>query len=73
MKLSDLWKSPDDLFNHLDLIEKISKIRERNNKNWMSILKLAFQHAPKEAKALMRQITENDAEINKLSKRLSED
>ena len=54
-----------------DLIDDISKIREKNNELWMAILKLAFQYAPKEAKILMKQITENDAEINRLSKKLA--
>jgi hypothetical protein len=55
-----------------DLIDDISKIRVKNNENWMKILKLAFQYAPNEAKKIMQNITECDIEINKLSKQLGE-
>ena len=54
------------------IIDEIQEIRTRNNKNWMDILRLAFKYAPKEAKRIMADITECDAEINKLSKRLAE-
>jgi hypothetical protein len=54
------------------VINRISKIREDNNKCWMDILRLAFKHAPKESKQIFKFITENDAKINELSKRLCE-
>ena len=38
------------LVNHNQWINKVQKIRARNNVNWMNILKLAFKHAPKEEK-----------------------
>ena len=53
-----------------EIISKISKIRENNNKCWMGILSIAFKHAPKESKKIFQQITDNDARINKLSKEL---
>ena len=54
------------------LIDKISEIRILNNRNWMNLLKIAFRDAPKEASQIMQNITECDAEINKLSKQLGE-
>ena len=36
--------------NSNKIINKIKKIRSQNNENWMSLLKLAFKHAPKDAK-----------------------
>jgi hypothetical protein len=30
---------------YLDLIDEIERIRGKNNKNWMDILRLAFRHA----------------------------
>jgi len=56
-----------------DIINQIQEIRTRNNKNWMDILRLAFKHAPDEAKKIIANITECDAEINRLSKKLSEE
>ena len=31
----------------LKVIDKIEKIRSKNNSNWMDILRLAFRHSPK--------------------------
>ena len=52
------------------IIRDIQIVRARNNKLWMDILRLAFREAPKEAVAVMRQISKNDQEINKLSAEL---
>jgi hypothetical protein len=51
-------------------IKQIQKIREKNNFLWCEILDLAFKTSPKEAKIIFNQITQNDAEINNLSKEL---
>jgi len=56
----------------LGIIDEIQEIRTRNNKNWMDILRIAFQYAPDETKKKMADITECDAEINKLSRQLAE-
>ncbi len=55
-----------------EIITNIQEIRSKNNKNWMDLLRLAFKHAPKEASDIMSAITSCDAEINKLTKSLSE-
>ena len=55
-----------------EIISKISKIRENNNKCWMGLLSVAFKYAPEESKKIFQRITDNDAEINKLSKELCE-
>lgn len=57
--------------NHNQWINKVQKIRARNNINWMNILKLAFKHAPKEAKNLMKKINSDDKKISKLLNKLS--
>ena len=51
-------------------INKIQKIRGKNNVNWMDILRLAFKHAPKEASAIMRRINSDDKKISNLLKKL---
>ena len=57
---------------YLKIIDEIEKIRTQNNVNWMDILRLAFTHAPKEAKNLMKKIDHEDTRISDLVKKLSE-
>ena len=38
------------------IIDKIQKVRKKNNKNWMDILRVAFSHAPNETKKLIKEI-----------------
>ena len=56
--------------NSLKLINQISKIRSKNNKNWMDILKLAFNKDPKNASKFLSRITNFDQRISKLTKKL---
>ena len=55
---------------NLFLIEKIQKIRSKNNKNWMDILRLAFIHDEKNAAKIMSQIYKDDKSISALVKKL---
>ncbi len=57
--------------NHLKIINKIEKIRSKNNVNWMDILRLAFRHAPKEARQLLKRVNSEDKKISSLLKKLS--
>lgn len=57
--------------NYTKLINKVQKIRSRNNINWMNILRLAFRFAPKEAASLMKKINSDDKKISILLKKLS--
>jgi len=54
------------------IINKIQKIRTKNNKNWMNLLKLAFKYAPEESSKIMKKINISDKlisrEIRKLDK-----
>ena len=36
------------------VINNIEKIRSKNNKNWMNLLRLAFKHAPTEASKIIK-------------------
>ena len=56
---------------YLDLIAKIEKIRQKNNGNWMDILKIAFKHSPQETAKVMRNIYSDDNRISKLVKKLT--
>ncbi len=51
----------------LAIINKIQKIRQKNNKNWMNLLRLAFKKDPKNASKIMTKITSMDKQISKLT------
>lgn len=53
-----------------NVINAIEKIRSKNNKNWMDIMRLAFKFAPKQASALIKKINEHDKKISDLLKKL---
>ena len=58
--------------DYLKIIDEIEKIRTANNVNWMDVLRLAFNHAPEEAKNLVRKINKTDTEISHLLGELTE-
>ena len=53
------------------IIDKIQKVRSKNNVNWMNILRLAFKNSPKEAQKLIGEINEQDNKISSLLKDLA--
>ena len=53
-----------------DVVSLITDIRAKNNKNWMDLLRLALKARPRQARAIMKQITKNDREISKLCRKL---
>ena len=55
---------------YLNIIDKIEKIRSKNNVNWMDLLRLAFKYAPVEAKKLIKKINRDDKKISNLLKKL---
>ena len=52
------------------IIDKIEKIRSKNNSNWMDILRIAFKYSPKEASKVMSEIYAEDQKISALAKKL---
>ena len=52
------------------IFDNIEKIRSRNNKNWIDILRLAFKHSPNEARKIFKQIVKKDEKLIKLAKDL---
>jgi len=58
------------LEHYLKIIDEIEKVRTMNNINWMDVLRLAFIHAPKDAKELMKKINTADDEISAAVKKL---
>jgi|TARA_B100000963_G_C22432389_1_gene582747 hypothetical protein len=56
---------------YLKIINKIEKIRSKNNVNWMNVLKLAFRADPRNASKIMKKINYDDKKISNLLKKLS--
>ena len=56
--------------NYKKIFKNIEKIRKKNNKNWIDILRLAFKHSPNEAKKIFKQIVNKDKKLIKLAKDL---
>ena len=52
------------------IINNIEKTRGKNNKNWMDILRLAFNSSPAEASKILASIYKEDKKISKLAKKL---
>jgi len=53
------------------IINQISDARKKNNYNWMNILKLAMQVAPKKTKHILSQINKQDKKISRLVEQIS--
>lgn len=56
---------------YLKIIDKIEKIRSKNNVNWMNILRLAFKLNSNNASKIMKKINYDDKKISILLKKLS--
>jgi hypothetical protein len=53
--------------NNTDLIiDQIQKVRSKNNKLWMDLLRVASQYAPDRTKKILKAINTNDKKISKL-------
>lgn len=59
--------------HYSNIINKVQKIRAKNNKNWMDLLKLAFKYAPKEASKIMKKINVADNQISLEIKKLEKE
>ena len=55
----------------LEIINEIESVRSKNNVNWMDILRLAFKHAPDEAREIVGRINADDNKISSLLEKLS--
>ena len=56
--------------NHHKIIDKIEKTRKKNNKNWMDILRLAYDSSPVRASKILSEIYKEDKKISNLAKNL---
>lgn len=51
---------------YLNIINKIEKVRSKNNVNWMDVLRVALKHAPNDTIKLMKNINQKDKKISSL-------
>ncbi len=54
----------------LKIINQIQNIRSKNNVNWMSLLKLAYELDPKRTSKIMKNINKDDNKVSKLLSKL---
>lgn len=63
------WNNTDS-FTKKHPIDEIEMARAKNNLNWMSILRIAIEKSPDNAKAIISEIKKIDEEISELTKEL---
>ena len=54
----------------LNILKKIEKVRSKNNKNWMDLLRLSYEYAPKKTLKILSKIIIKDQTLVKLAKKL---
>jgi hypothetical protein len=52
------------------LVNKIEKIRSKNNKNWMNLLKLSLKLDLKETSKILKQICKEDKSISNIANKI---
>tara|TARA_B100001939_G_C16454768_1_gene410478 strand:- start:58 stop:261 length:204 start_codon:yes stop_codon:yes gene_type:complete len=52
------------------IIDKIEKIRSKNNTNWMDLVRLSFSLDPDNASKILSKIYQEDKKISDLAKKL---
>jgi|TARA_B110000003_G_C16601630_1_gene515880 hypothetical protein len=55
----------------LKIIDKIQKIRSKNNRNWMDLLRLAITLDHKKSSNILKEIVKDDKSISKLADQIS--
>ena len=55
-----------------DIIDKIEKVRSKNNVNWMNLVLLSFSLDSKKASKNLSQIYKEDKKISALAKKLND-
>ena len=54
----------------LKLVNQIQRIRSKNNKNWMDLLRLSLKLDHKSTSKILYEIYKDDQKISKLAKKL---
>lgn len=51
----------------IKIFDKIEKVRAKNNKNWMDLLRLAYYHDPKNTTIILNRIIKKDQTLIKIA------
>ena len=54
----------------LKLVQKIQKIRSKNNKNWMDLLRLSLKLDFNSTSKILKEICKDDSRISSLAKKI---
>ena len=57
--------------NTKSIFKNIEKVRKANNKNWMDLLRLAYDSNPHETIKILSKILQKDSSLIKLAKNLT--
>ena len=63
-------KIPNKVSKGLQLVNQIQKIRSKNNKNWMDLLRLSLKLDFKTTSKILREICKDDSRISNLAKNI---
>ena len=54
----------------LKIVNQIQKVRSKNNKNWMDLLRLSLKLDHKKSSKILSEIYKEDQKVSKLAKKL---
>ena len=63
-------KKNEKIKKNLKLINQIQKIRSKNNKNWMDLLRLSLKLDFKTTSKILKDIVSDDKKISNLAKKI---
>ena len=63
-------KDGTKIIKGLKLVNQIQKIRSKNNKNWMNLLRLALKLNHKSTSKILSEIYKDDQRISKLAEKI---
>lgn len=67
---SRIIKSNGKVLKNLKIIREIENVRNKNNLNWMDILRVAIESSPEKTSKIFNRISSSDNKILKLSKKI---
>jgi len=59
--------------NKLEILDKITQIREQNNKHWMDVVKMCFELDEKRSIEIFSRIRECDTQVRNLYKEIADE
>ena len=63
-------KNKEIIKKSIKIVNQIQKIRTKNNKNWMDLLKLSLRLNHKQTSRILKDIVSDDKKISDLAKKI---